>query len=75
MTRTETSALDRKLAFWSATNEQHQIDKHNAAMVQELIAALEQALKVVDAHRRATGGDGDITAALMRSAIAKARGE
>lgn len=44
------------------------------AAAPELLAACEQALKVVDAHRRASGGDGDITAALIRSAIAKAKG-
>lgn len=41
----------------------------------DMLAALKQALPILDAHRRASGGDGDITAALVRSAIAKAEGE
>lgn len=41
----------------------------------ELFAALQQALKLIDAYRKAFGGDGDITALLAREAIAAARGE
>ena len=40
----------------------------------ELLAALDECLAIVDAHRKLTGGDGDIAAMNARAAIAKARG-
>ena len=45
------------------------------ASAPELLSALESCLKVVDAYRRISGGDGDLSAASARTAIAKARGE
>ena len=49
----------------------------NAALISaapELLAALEQCLPLVNAYRRSTGGDGDLSAMNARAAIAKARG-
>lgn len=43
------------------------------AAAPELLAACEAALPIIDAHRRYTLGDGDLTAALMRSAISQAK--
>ena len=40
----------------------------------ELLAALEQCLPLIDAYRRSTGGDGDLSAMAARAAIKKARG-
>ena len=45
------------------------------AAAPELLETLEQSLKVVDAYRRMSGGDGDITAMCIRDVIAKAKGE
>lgn len=44
------------------------------AAAPDLLASLREALKIVDAYRRASGGDGDITAMNARAAIAKATG-
>lgn len=74
-TKQELSALDRKLAFWQATDAEHKTDKRNAELVQDLLAALEQCLPILDAYRRISGGDGDISAMNARAAIAKARGQ
>ena len=41
----------------------------------ELLAALEQCLPLVDAYRRDSGGDGDLSAMTARAAIKKARGK
>ena len=41
----------------------------------ELLAALEQCLPLIDAYRRSTGGDGDLSAMAARAAIKKARGK
>ncbi len=40
-----------------------------------MLAALEDALPIINAYRRQSGGDGDIAAMNARYAIAKARGE
>jgi hypothetical protein len=37
-----------------------------------MLKALEQALPIIDAYRRMSGGDGDISALNVRAAIAKA---
>lgn len=50
-------------------------DNANRALIEaapDLLASLQDALKIVDAYRRASGGDGDITAMNARAAIAKA---
>jgi len=50
--------------------------KANAALIAaapDLLAALEQCLPILDAHRRAALGEGDLTARTARAAIAKAR--
>lgn len=39
-----------------------------------MLAALEQALPIIDAYRRISGGDGDIAAMNARAAIAQAKG-
>jgi hypothetical protein len=44
------------------------------AAAPDLLCALKHALPLLDAHRAATGGEGDIAAALVRDAIAKAEG-
>jgi hypothetical protein len=41
----------------------------------DLLVALEKCLPVIDAYRRAALGDGDLTAQVVRAAIAKAKGE
>ena len=51
--------------------------KANAALIAaapDLLAALEQCLPILDAHRRAALGEGDLTARTARAAIAKAGG-
>lgn len=51
--------------------------KSNAALIAaapDLLAALEQALPIIDAYRRVSGGDGDIVAMNTRAVIAKAKG-
>lgn len=40
----------------------------------DLLAALQQCLPIIDAYRRASGGDGDIAAMVARHAIARATG-
>lgn len=77
MTRKETEALDRKLAFWSATKDQHAIDRRNAELVPELLAALENAANVLAGI--ATGdlktiGKDSPALAQCRAAISKAKG-
>ncbi len=50
-------------------------DNANRALIEaapDLLASLREALKIVDAYRRVSGGDGDITAMNARAAIAKA---
>lgn len=50
-------------------------DAANRALIEaapDLLASLREALKIVDAYRRVSGGDGDITAMNARAAIAKA---
>jgi hypothetical protein len=42
------------------------------AAAPDLLAALQQCLVIVDAHRRAAGGEGDIAAMNARAAIARA---
>jgi hypothetical protein len=42
------------------------------AAAPDLLAALRQCLVIVDAHRRAAGGEGDIAAMNARAAIARA---
>ena len=52
--------------------------KANAALIAaapDLLAALEQCLPILDAHRRAALGEGDLTARTARAAIAKAGGD
>lgn len=44
------------------------------AAAPDMLDALKAALRIVDAHRRVSGGDGDATALLIRTAIAKAIG-
>ena len=44
------------------------------AAAPDLLCALRHALPILDKHRQATGGEGDIAAALVRDAIAKAEG-
>ncbi len=47
----------------------------NRALIEaapDLLASLREALKIVDAYRRVSGGDGDITAMNARAAIDKA---
>ena len=44
------------------------------AAAPELLAALEQCLPIIDAHRRAALGEGDIAAMNARAAIDKAKG-
>ncbi len=39
---------------------------------ESMLKALEQALPIIDAYRRMSGGDGDISALNVRAAIAKA---
>lgn len=52
------------------------VDKnHRAACFDDLVSALEQCLRIVDAHRRVSGGEGDIAAMNAREALAKARGQ
>ena len=45
------------------------------AAAPDLLAALEQCLPILDAHRRAALGEGDLTARTARAAIAKAGGD
>jgi hypothetical protein len=45
------------------------------AAAPELLAALKKALPIVDAYRKVSLGDGDLTAANIRAAIAKAEGK
>jgi hypothetical protein len=45
------------------------------ASAPDLLAALQQCLVIVDAHRRAAGGEGDVAAMNARAAIARATGE
>ncbi len=45
------------------------------ASAPDLLAALEQALPIIAAYRRVSGGDGVITAALAHAAIRRAKGE
>ena len=45
------------------------------ASAPDLLAALEQCLPIVDAYRRLSLGDGDLTANNARNAIAKAKGQ
>ena len=40
----------------------------------ELLAALENCLPIMDAYRRVSGGDGDLSAMAAHAAIAKVRG-
>ena len=40
----------------------------------DLLAALQQCLPIIDAHRRASMGEGDVTAMVARAAIARAKG-
>lgn len=50
-------------------------DAANRALIEaapDLLSSLREALKIVDAYRRVSGGDGDITAMNARAAIAKA---
>ena len=49
-------------------------DARLIAAAPEMLAAIRQAMPLVDAYRRSSGGDGDVTALLMRSVIAKAEG-
>ena len=44
------------------------------AAAPDLLVALQQALSLIDAYRRISGGDGDLAAATVRAAIAKATG-
>lgn len=44
------------------------------AAAPDLLAALEQCLPIIDAHRHAALGEGDIAAMNARAAIAKAKG-
>jgi len=55
------------------THEQELANARLIAAAPELLAALEQCLKIVDAYRRRSGGDGDIAAMNARAAIAKAQ--
>jgi hypothetical protein len=43
-----------------------------AAVNAELLAALKQCLPIVNAYRKQSGGDGDITAMTARAALARA---
>jgi len=44
------------------------------AVAPEMLEALKKALPIVDAYRKVSLGDGDMTAANIRAAIAKAEG-
>ena len=55
-------------------SDEQQANARLIAAAPELLASLREALKVVDAYRRVSGGDGDITAMNARAAIAKATG-
>lgn len=57
----DADALDREAVLVSAAPD--------------LLAALEQCLPIVDAYRRLSLGDGDLTANNARNAIAKAKGQ
>ena len=49
-------------------------DARLIAAAPDLLAALEQCLPIIDAHRRTALGEGDIAAMNARAAIAKAKG-
>ena len=52
------------------------VDKnHRAACFDDLVSALDQCLRIVDVHRRVSGGEGDIAAMNARAALAKAEGK
>ena len=53
----------------------HAANARLIAAAPELLAVLEQCLPIIDAHRRAALGEGDIAAMNARAAIAKAKGE
>ena len=44
------------------------------AAAPDMLLVLEHALPLIDAYRRQSGGDGDVTAAAIRSVVARARG-
>jgi hypothetical protein len=46
-----------------------------AAVNAELLAALKQCLPILNAYRKQSGGDGDITAMTARAAIARVEGK
>lgn len=74
---TELQAIDRKLAFWEATKEGHAIDKRNAEVVTDLLAALEALLVRAASLDQSATHDGRTNCeaiAEARAAIAKARG-
>jgi len=49
-------------------------DARLIAAAPDMLDALKAALKIVDAYRKISGGDGDVTALTMRQTIAKATG-
>jgi len=52
--------------------------KANRSLIEsapDLLEALENAIPIIDAYRRVSGGDGDLTALSARRAIAKATGD
>jgi hypothetical protein len=63
--------------FASSGNGSQQQAESNARLISaapDLLAALQQCLVIVDAHRKTALGEGDIAAMNARAAIAKATG-
>lgn len=61
-------------SYSSCADSTEEADMRLIAAAPDLLAALEQCLPIVDAYRRLTMGDGDISAHTARTAIAKAKG-
>lgn len=55
-------------------NQKEAANARLIAAAPDLLAALEQCLVIVDAHRRISGGDGDMAAMNARAALARAKG-
>lgn len=57
-----------------ATGEDRKQEDANArliALAPEMAEALRQALPVIDAHRRISGGEGDLAAATIRALLSR----
>lgn len=61
--------LSQKFALAQANHRPDKLRQEN----EELRAALRQCLIFVDMHRRQSGGDGDLTAAYVRSLLAESQ--